>query len=121
MKLLAVLLLVTLAAPPLSSDPQALVGTWSVDLRPTPDAPAYLQPMVLTAVDGDEIQGTFYGSPITQSEVNADWDGVRFAFTTSDGSAEYVTAGRLLDGVIEGTTYAPDRSLLQPWRAVRSD
>ncbi|WP_412067107.1 hypothetical protein [Rubrivirga sp. IMCC43871] len=118
---IALLLALAPSLAGLAPDPADLVGTWTVDLRPTPDAPAYLQPFVVATVDGDQLEGTFYGSPVTGSQVNADWDGVWFAFETEDGSSRYVTVGRLLDGVVTGTTYSPDRGLLQPWRAVRAD
>ena len=119
--LLAVAALGLAAAPAVSSDPQDLVGTWTVDLRPTPDAPAYLQPFVVSAVDEDVISGTFYGSTIQNTQINTDWDGVHFAFETSDGGSRYITVGRLMDGVLEGRTYSPDRGLLQPWRAIRAE
>lgn len=31
---------------------QALLGTWMVDLRPRPDAPAYLENFVIRSIDG---------------------------------------------------------------------
>lgn len=102
----------------LHSDPQDLVGAWRIDLRPTPDAAPRLQDFVVTAVDGDVITGTFYGSPVEMSQVNTDWGGVRFAFVTEDARARYVTVGRLAGGVLEGTTYSSERGLLQPWRSV---
>ena len=118
--LLALLLTGLGAASHPAADPQALVGTWNVDLRPTADAPAYVQPMVVTSVDDGRVAGTFYGSPMVGGRVNTAWDGVYLAFSTSDGSAEYVTTARLLDGVVTGVTYAPARDLLQPWRATRA-
>lgn len=118
MKTLALLPLL-LAAAASAQTPADLVGTWQVDLRPTPDAAPYFQPFVVTAADADGIEGTFYGSPVDRAEVNVRWDGLHFAFETSDGSARYVTVGRLTEGGLEGVTYAPDRGLLQPWRAER--
>lgn len=120
MKPLAILPLL-LAAAASAQTPADLVGTWQVDLRPTPDAAPYLQPFVVTASDGDRLEGTFYGSPVERAEVNARWGGVWFAFETTDGSARYVTVGRLTEGGLEGTTYAPARGLLQPWRAERAE
>ena len=109
-----------LAASRHAPDASDLVGTWSVDLRPTPDAPPYLQPMVIAAAEDGRIEGTFYGSAIGQSELNTAWDGVHLAFVTTDASARYVTTARLLDGELAGVTYSPDRGLLQPWRARRA-
>jgi hypothetical protein len=114
-----VLLPLLLAAAASAQAPADLVGTWQVDLRPTPDAAPSLQPLVVTAADEDGIEGTFYGSPIQRAEVNTRWDGVHVAFETSDGSARYVTVAHLTDDGLEGVTYAPDRGLLQPWRAER--
>lgn len=123
MKWIALVLMLAagFAAAPLSpSGPQDLVGTWEVDLRPAPDAPAYFQPFVITAVEDGRIEGTFYGSALERTEVNTAWDGVHIAFVTLDGSARYVTTARLLDGELSGVTYSPDRGLLQPWRARRA-
>ena len=121
--LLLALILGAAAAPPADrpTGPERLVGTWMVDLRPTPDAPAYLQPLVIASADSSGVTGTFYGSPLTDAQLNTAWDGVHLAFETRDGSSRYVTTARLLDGVLSGATYSPDRGLLQPWRARRSD
>ncbi|MBO6576636.1 MAG: hypothetical protein JJ896_13490 [Rhodothermales bacterium] len=113
--------LVALANP--APDAQDLVGTWQVDLRPTPDSGPYYQPFVVRAVEGDVINGTFYGSAVQLSQVNTSWGDVQIAFVTTDGSAQrYVTMARLGDdGVLRGSTYSPDRDLLQPWTAERED
>lgn len=73
--------------------------------------------MVVASVEGGRVAGAFYGSSMVVGRVNTSWDGVYVAFSTSDGSAEYVTTARLLDG---GLTYGPARDLLQPWRATRA-
>ncbi len=104
------------ASPP---DPANLVGTWQVDLRPTPDAEPYFQAFVVTSVDGDSLQGTFYGSPIERGRINAAWGSVQFAFVTSDGSGPYNHAGRLEGKRLEGSTYSLGRGFLLPWRAER--
>ncbi|MFG0307074.1 MAG: hypothetical protein ACF8Q5_12760 [Phycisphaerales bacterium JB040] len=97
-------------------DPEALVGEWTVDLRPTPDADPYPVTMRITSVEGGDLAGTFYnGSPIEAGRVNIDWSGVSFAFTTSDGSGTYFTSGTLRNGVVHGLTYAEGREFLAVW------
>ncbi|MDX1421022.1 MAG: hypothetical protein R3181_13740 [Rubricoccaceae bacterium] len=116
------LLLAPLAAWSLTAPlgPADLLGTWQVDLRPTPDAEPYVQAFVVTSVEGDSLQGTFYGSPIERGRVNAAWGAVHFAFVTSDGSGPYHHAGRLDGDRLEGSTYAVGRGFLLPWRAERA-
>ena len=109
-------LLVRAAAPP---DPSELAGTWQVDLRPTPDAAPYYQPFIVTAVEGKTFTGTFYQSEIEEARINTDWDGVYFAFVTRDGSGVYHTAGRLVEGRMEGTTHALGRDFLSVWMGER--
>ena len=100
-------------------DASDLLGTWEVDLRPTPDAEPYTQEFVVTSVEGDSLEGTFYGAPIESGRVNTAWGRVEFAFVTADGSGPYNHAGRLDGGRIEGSTYSIGRGFLLPWRASR--
>lgn len=102
------------------ADPLALRGTWTVDLRPTPDAPAYEQPFVVTSVDGGTFEGTFYGSTLREGRLNTSWGAVHFSFVTDDGRGDYHTSGRLLpDGTLEGTTHSLGRHFLSVWTARR--
>jgi hypothetical protein len=94
-----------------------LIGTWQVDLRPTPDAAPYYQDFVVTAVNGNSFTGTFYNSEIKQGKINTDWGAVSFAFVTSDGSGAYNTSGQLKNGKLEGSTHSLGRDFLMPWRA----
>jgi hypothetical protein len=107
------------AAP--AADPNRLVGTWRVDLRPTPDAPPYYQTFVISSVKDDRLSGTFYNTEIRDGRTNKDWGAaVYFAFTTNDGSGAYHTAGRLTsNGRLEGTTHAVGRGFLSVWSAER--
>jgi hypothetical protein len=107
------------AAP--AADPNRLVGTWRVDLRPTPDAPPYYQTFVISSVKDDRLSGTFYNTEIRDGRTNKDWGAaVYFAFTTNDGSGAYHTAGRLTsNGRLEGTTHAVGRGFLSVWTAER--
>lgn len=118
--LLGALLLTALATgTPHDATPDDLVGTWKVDLRPTPDAAPYYQEMVITSVAGDSISGTFYGAPIRDGQLNRDWGALRFAFVTEDGSGAYHTAGTLRGDEIEGMTHALGRGFLAYWTAER--
>lgn len=100
-------------------DATALIGTWKVDLRPTPDAEPYFQEFVVEAIEGDTIRGTFYGTPIEHGRINSDWGEVRFAFTTADGSGAYNTSGVLRGTGLRGTTHSLGRSFLAVWTAER--
>lgn len=118
----ALVLLVSVSTAAEEAKPEAakLLGTWSVDLRPTPDADPYFQPMTISSIDVGEIQATFYGAATENGAVNTDWDAVRFAFTTEDGSGVYHTTGVLReDGTIEGTTHSLGRGFLSYWTATR--
>lgn len=106
------------------ADASALLGTWRLDLRPTPDAAPYFQEFVVTSVDGDSIQGTFYGAPIESGRIDTAWGRVEFAFVTSDLSGPYNHSGRLETDLrsgdrIEGSTYSLGRRFVLPWRAER--
>ena len=86
-------------------------------LAPTAADPADL---VVTAVDGQTLQGTFYGSPIENGRVNDAWDTVHLAFTTSDGSGTYHQTARLVGDRLEGTSHSLGRGFLLPWHAERA-
>ena len=106
------------------SDPSQLIGTWKVDLRPTPDADPYLVNMTITSVDPDAgtFEGTFYsGAKMTSTQFNVEWSGVSFAFVTQDGQTEYATQGTLRGGRLSGTTHAISRDFLSVWSGVRGD
>lgn len=109
------------AAPPPLVAPQAsaLVGAWRVDLRAKPDAPAYFQELVVTQVQGRTFTGRFYGSPISQGRLNTDWDAVRIAFVTEDGSGPYHHSGVLVGTRIEGLTNSIGRDFLSYWSATK--
>lgn len=120
--LLSVLLLLFLASPInlVAQSNEDLVGTWKIDLRPTPESEAYFQEMIISSVKGDSLTGTFYFSNIYSSHLNANWGALRFAFATSDGQGEYQTMAKLReDGTLEGMTHAPHRDFLAYWTAVK--
>ena len=96
-----------------------LVGEWTIDLRPTPDAEAYFQKFMVIAVDGNTFTGTFYGSPIENGLINRNWDKLYFAFTTSDASNDYYHSGYMENGTLEGITYCPNRTFTAPWTGIK--
>lgn len=100
------------------ADAKKLVGSWTIDLRATPDAEGYFQEFVVTSVEGNEFKGTFYGSPIEEGRINSDWGKVHFGFVTKDGSGTYHHAGSLKDGKLEGTTLSLGRDFLSVWSGV---
>lgn len=100
--------------------PPSLVGTWKVDLRPTPDAGEYFQEFVVTSVAGKRFEGTFYGSPVSQGRINTDWGTIRIAFVTEDGSGPYNHSAVLTDGRLEGLTNSTGRDFLSYWSATKN-
>ncbi len=99
--------------------PPSLVGTWKVDLRPTPDAAEYFQQFVVTSVDGKRFEGTFYGTPLTQGRINTDWGTIRIAFVTEDGSGPYNHSAVLTNGRLEGLSNSTGRDFLSYWSATK--
>ncbi len=97
-----------------------LVGVWTVDLRPTPDAAPYLQEFVVESVAGDSIVGMFYGTAIEEGRINRDWGALRFAFVTADGSGPYNHSGMLTSEGLVGMTHSLGRDFLAYWTAVRA-
>lgn len=96
-----------------------LLGVWTVDLRPRPDAPAYLKTLVVTAVSGKTFEGQFYDSPITQGRLNTEWGSLRIAFVTEDASGPYHHSAVLSGARLEGLTNSTGRDFLAHWSAVK--
>lgn len=109
-------------AEPAALPADTLVGAWTVDLRPKPEAPAYLKKLVITSVADGKLEGNFYdGSPLQFGKLNATTKPmVCFAFNTDPGEGVYCTSGRLIDhDHLEGMTLSTSRGFLLPWSAVR--
>ena len=96
-----------------------LVGEWTIDLRPTPESEGYFQAFVVTTIEEKSFKGTFYGSAIENSLINSNWDKLYFAFTTRDQSNAYYHSGYLLDRVLFGMTYCPNRDFAAPWTGLK--
>lgn len=108
------------APTPRTPDASVLVGTWKVDLRPTPSAAPYFQEFVVTQVNpNNTFEGTFYGAPVSQGRINSAWGAVRIAFVTSDQSGPYNHSAVLQGRTLEGLTNATGRDFLSYWSAVK--
>ncbi|MEM0964387.1 MAG: hypothetical protein AAGK21_17805, partial [Bacteroidota bacterium] len=111
--------------PPVENLLDSLLGTWTVDLRPTPDADPYTQPFVVRSTGDGTFAGTFYRSPITNAVVNDDWGALRVAFVTSDSQGPYHHTATLRGDRMEGVTHIIGRGsrsgqgLLYVWTATR--
>ena len=102
---------------PETLDASQLIGTWKVDLRPTPDAEPYFNEFVVTEVNGKTFVGTFYGTPVTQARINTDWSAVRIAFVTEDNSGPYNHSAVLSGNKLEGLSNSTGRDFLSYWSA----
>ena len=71
----------------------SLLGTFVIDLRPTPDSEPYLKDFKFTKIDGKNFDCEFYGYPFTGGLLNTNWDKIYFAFTTADQSGTYYHSG----------------------------
>lgn len=96
-----------------------LLGSWTIDLRPSPDAEGYYQVFEVNSIDGASFEGTFYGSTLEGGLFNTQWERLYFAFSTSDQSHTYYHSGYLLDGKLHGISYCPGREFTAPWTGVK--
>ena len=97
----------------------AFPGEWKIDLRPAPDAEGYYQAFVVTRIEDNMFEGTFYGSPIENGYLNPNWDRLYFAFTTHDQSNDYYHSGYLINGTVSGISYCPNRAFTAPWTGTK--
>lgn len=102
-------------------DPSAALGTWQIDLRPSPDSSPYLKEFKFTAVKGKRFDGEFYGYPFSGGFFNVDWDKLYFAFTTSDQSGVYYHSGYILGNKIFGMTLNESREFFLPWTGEKTN
>lgn len=98
---------------------QPLLGTWVLDLRPSPEAPAYLKDFVVQAFTADALKGVFYDTPFNNGRIHTAWGKLYFAFTTADGSGTYYHSGYLEGGKLYGMSFSPARQFVLPWTGVR--
>ena len=92
------------------------LGTWIIDLRPTPDSEPYLKEFKFSKIDGKNFDGEFYGYPFGGGFLHTDWDKIYFAFTTSDQSSTYFHSGYIEGNKVFGITLNETRKFAMPWR-----
>lgn len=97
-----------------------LNGDWTLDLRPTNDAPAYIKSMKLDITPAGVVSGDFYDHAIEDGRAFGAKGRACFAFHTSDNSGPYQTSGCSVGNQIEGQTWSEGRHFLLTWTAVRS-
>ncbi len=94
----------------------SVLGTWIIDLRPTPESTPYLKEFKFTRIEGKKFDGEFYDYPFTGGFLNTDWDKVHFAFTTQDQSGTYFHSGYVEGNKVYGITLNESRGFVLPWK-----
>lgn len=97
----------------------SILGTYIIDLRPTPESEPYLKEFKFTKVEGKKFDGAFYGYPFSGGFLNTDWDKVYFAFTTTDQSGTYYHSGYVEGNKVFGITLNEARGFVLPWKGER--
>jgi hypothetical protein len=97
----------------------SIVGTFIIDLRPTPESEPYLKEFKFTKVNGKKFDGGFYGYPFGGGFLNLDWGKVYFAFTTQDQSGTYFHSGYVEGNKVFGITLNEARGFVLPWKGER--
>ena len=119
--ILALLLsLCTLAQTKKKAAIDSIIGTFTIDLRPTPESEPYLKPFKFTKIEGKKFDGEFYGYPFSGGFLNTDWDKIYFAFTTADQSGTYYHSGYIEGNKVFGITLNEARSFVLPWKGERT-
>mgnify|MGYP001809962146 CR=1 FL=1 len=102
--------------------PGTLVGSWTVDLRPTADSPPVLKKLVITGDSGGSLEGHFYDGSRLQAGRHTRGSGpeIHFAFFTDPGEGAYQTSGRQVSpDRLSGMTLSTTRGFLLIWEATR--
>jgi hypothetical protein len=100
-------------------DANDALGTWVIDLRPTPESAAYIKEFKFTKIDGKNFAGEFYGYPFEGGLFNTDWDKIYFAFTTADQSGTYYHSGYIEGNKVYGMSLNENRKLMLPWKGTK--
>jgi hypothetical protein len=100
-------------------DANDALGTWVIDLRPTPESEPYIKEFKFTKIDGKNFDGEFYGYPFSGGFLNTDWDKIYFAFTTADQSGTYYHSGYIGGNKVFGMSLNENRKLMLPWRGTK--
>jgi hypothetical protein len=96
-----------------------IIGTFKLDLRPTPTSEPYYKDFKFTKITGKVFDGEFYGYPFNGGYLNIDWDKIYFGFTTADQSGTYFHSGYIEGNFIYGTTLNETRKFILPWHGVK--
>ena len=91
------------------------MGTWTLDLRPTPQSESYLKDFDITNFENGKLSGTFYGTDFKEGKINTAWGKIYFSFTTADQSNTYFHSGFIENGKIYGTSLSEGRNFMIPW------
>ncbi len=91
------------------------LGTWELDLRPSPDAEPYLKDFIIESLKDGKLSGVFYGTPFKNGKINTVWGKLYFSFSTADQSNAYYHSGYLDEGRLYGTSFSEERGLMMPW------
>lgn len=94
----------------------SVIGTFIIDLRPTPESAPYLKEFKFSRVEGKKFDGEFYGYPFSGGFLNTDWEKVYFAFTTQDQSGTYFHSGYVEGNKVFGITLNEGRGFVLPWK-----
>ena len=97
-----------------------LNGDWTLDLRPTNDAPAYIKTMKLDITSQGIVAGDFYDHAIEDGRASDAKGRACFAFHTSDNTGPYQTSGCRVGDRIEGQSWSEGRHFLLTWTATRT-
>lgn len=99
----------------------SIAGVYVVDLKPTPNSEAYMQDFIVSGLDKNSFNGSFYGAKIKDGLINRKFKNTYLAFTTEDRSNTYYHFVKILNDKIEGLTYSSDRALIQPWTGLKKE
>ena len=121
-RLLACVLALAAAVPAQAQDHGAgqLNGEWTLDLRPSNDAPGYIKSMKLDITPAGVVGGAFYDHAIEDGRAFNGKGRTCFAFHTSDNTGPYQTSGCLVGDRIEGQSWSEGRKFLLTWTATRA-
>jgi hypothetical protein len=100
-------------------DANNALGTWIIDLRPTPESEPYIKEFKFTKIDGKNFNGEFYGYPFEGGLLNTNWDKIYFAFTTADQSGTYYHSGYIEANKVYGMSLNENRKLMLPWKGTK--
>ena len=100
---------------------QSLIGTWVIDLRPSPNAEAYLKDFTIKSFEAKTLKGIFYDTPFANGRIHTAWGKLYFAFTTADGSGTYFHSVSLENGKLSGISFSENRQFVMPWTGTRKE